>query len=144
MCSMRRLVVTVGSTVALLAVPAATAKDFQPGDLRMCGASECVVIENRDVLRALSSFLYMGAQPSVTWAPPLGARAYELRFSNDYATGAVASTRLDRFISYGVNIGRFGTRKWYRVPQEAAAEFRRLAATLTPLRVTGALLRKSP
>jgi hypothetical protein len=144
MLGMRRLLVALGSTIALLGVPAATAKDFQPGDLRICGANECIAIENPDVLRTLSSFYYMGPQPSVTWAPAFGSRAFELKFRNDYATGAVASARLDRFISYGVNIGRFGTRKWYRVPSQAAAEFRRLAATLAPLRVTGALLRKSP
>jgi hypothetical protein len=143
MCGMRHLVAALGSTIALLGAPAATAKDFQPGDLRICGARECVAINNRDALRALSSFYYMGPEPSVTWAPVFGARAFELRFRNDYATGVVASARLDRFLSYGVNLGRFGIRKWYRVPAEAAAELRRLASTLAPLRVTATVLRKS-
>jgi hypothetical protein len=66
-----------------------------------------------------------------------------LRFSNDYATGVVAAAALDRFMSYGVNLGRFAPRKWYSVPPAAAAELRRLAATLKPLRVTPAMLRKS-
>jgi len=144
MFGMRHLLVAVGSTVALLAAPTATAKDFQPGDLRICGANECVAIDNREVLRTLSSFYYTGPQPSVTWAPNRGARAFELRFSSGYATGAVASAALDRFLSYGVNIGRFGTRKWYHVPSQAAAELRRLTGELTPLRVTAAMLRKSP
>jgi hypothetical protein len=143
MFGMRHLLVAAGSTVALLAAPAATAKDFQPGDLRICGATRCVAINDRDVLRTLSSFYYTGAQPSVTWAPRRGARAFELRFSNDYATGVVGSAGLDRFLSYGVNLGRFASRTWYAVPSQAADELRRLTSSLTPLRVNAALLRKS-
>jgi hypothetical protein len=143
MSGMRHLIAALGSTIALLGVPTATAKDFQPGDLRICGAHECIAINDRDALRSLSSFYYMGPEPSVTWPPVYGARAFELRFTNGYATGVVASSRLDRFLSYGVNLGRFGRRKWYRVPAEAAAELRRLASTLAPLRVTATVLRKS-
>ncbi|HYX89808.1 MAG TPA: hypothetical protein VE753_10600 [Gaiellaceae bacterium] len=41
---------------ALLAVPAAVAKDFGPGDLRVCGRADCVPIVNRSLLRVLSSY----------------------------------------------------------------------------------------
>jgi hypothetical protein len=143
MFGMRKLVAVVGATAVLLGAPGATAKDFQPGDLRVCGANACVAIKDREVLRTLSSFYYIGPQPAVTWAPKAGARAFELRFRNGYATGVVASSALDRFLSYGVNLGRFSKGAWYGVPASAAAELRRLTSALTPLRVTAALLRKS-
>ena len=143
MFGMRHLVVALGSGIALLSAPAATAKDFQPGDLRICGANGCVAIKDREVLRTLSAFYYTGPPPAVTWAPKLGARAFELRFRNGYATGAVASSGLDRFLSYGVNLGQFAKGTWYSVPTQAAAELKRLTSALTPLHVTAALLRKA-
>ena len=48
-------------------------------------------------------------------ARTLGAPSFELRFDNDYVTGIVATARLDRFLSYGVNTGRFEAGRWYRV-----------------------------
>jgi hypothetical protein len=73
----------------------------------------------------------------------MGARAFELRFPNGYATGIVAGAKLDRFLSYGVNLGRFRRGVWYRIPRVLSAELRRLAAPLRPLRVSRATLAKS-
>jgi len=152
-------VIAVGVVVAVLA-PAATAKDFQPGDLRVCNVERCVAITSRPALAALGAFYYGGACPRVATLdgdcmpderrPPraapsvrIGAPAFELRFRNGYVTGIVATARLDRFLSYGVNLGWFRRGRWYRVPPASAAELRRLTAGLTPLRVTRAALARS-
>jgi hypothetical protein len=127
----------------MLGVPAATAKDFGPGDLRICNAKHCVPVKNREVLPLLGSFYYSGLPPAVVRAPQMGAPMFELRFRNGYATGIVATRRLDRFLSYGVHLERFRRGKWYRVPARLAQELRRLSARLDPLRVTPAAVRKS-
>ena len=72
-----------------------------------------------------------------------GEPLLELRFRNGYVTGVVATSDYDRFLSYGVHLERFRARVWYRVPSAAAEELRRLAATLTPLRMTPAVLGRS-
>ena len=128
---------------AAVAVPGATAKDFHPGDLRVCGADSCLAITNRAILPLVGSFYYSGPQPRVVPQARIGAPAFELRFRNGYATGIVASTSLDRFLSYGVYIERFQRGKWYAVPPRFAQELRRLSASLKPLRVTPATVAKS-
>jgi hypothetical protein len=70
-------------------------------------------------------------------------RRSKLTFRNGYVTGIVASPRLDRFLSYGVNLGRFRRGAWYRVPSAIARELRTLTVGLDPLRVTRAAIRKS-
>jgi hypothetical protein len=131
-------------TAALAATPAATAKDFGPGDLRVCNAHRCVPITNRAVLPLLGRFYYSDSQVAhVADRPRLGAPAFELRFRNGYVTGIVASGRLDRFLSYGVNLGRFERGVWYKVPARVASELRKLTARMKPLRVTRAALARS-
>lgn len=129
--------------VAALVAPAATAKGFGPGDLRICDADRCVAITKRSVLPLLGAFYYHGGRPPTARSPGLGAPAFELRFDNGYVTGIVATAQLDRFLSYGVNLGHFRRGIWYRVPPRAAAELRRLSAGLRPLRVTRAALARS-
>jgi hypothetical protein len=68
---------------------------------------------------------------------------FELRFRNGYVTGIVATQRLDRFLSYGVYLGRFRRGRWYRVPPRLGQEFRELTASLAPLRLTRAAVSKS-
>jgi len=128
---------------ALQVLAAANAKDFHPGDLRVCNKTRCVAIVNRDVLPKVGSFYYSGACPARVRRPKLGAPYYELRFRNGYATGIVATGRLDRFLSYGVNADRFARDIWYTVPGKLSAELRRLTTDLRPLRVTRAALAKS-
>ena len=96
------------------------------------------------VVPVLGAFYYSGASaPAVVARPPLGAPSYELRFRNGYATGIVAGARLDRFLSYGVNLGRFAKGRWYGVPERVAAEVRRLAKPLAPLPLTRSSLARS-
>jgi hypothetical protein len=95
------------------------------------------------VLRMLGTFYYGLNSPPLARAPRLGAPMFELRFTNGYATGIVASARLDRFLSYGVNLGHFRRGSWYRFPAQVSLELRRLARPLTPLHLTRAALYKS-
>ena len=130
---MRPALVALVAAVALLVVPGAGAKNFKPGDLRLCNAKRCVVITNRTVLDQLADFYY-GSSTLVNARRPLaGTPYYQLRFRNGYVTGIVATSRLSRFLSYGVNVGRFARGQWYGVPPRVSAELRRLSAGLRPL-----------
>lgn len=140
----RCLVVVLLALASLVAATAAPAKDFGPGDLRICSGQRCVPITNRPVLKLLSAFYYTGRKPpAVAPAPRLGAPAFELRFRNGYVTGIVATPTLDRFLSYGVHLGWFGQGDWHRVPNAAAKELRKRAAPLRALHVTRESLAKS-
>jgi hypothetical protein len=139
-----RYVATVCVATVLLLVPAAaTAKEFEPGDLRICNGTACKPVMYRPALRALFLLYYAGTRPPSALRPPLGAPAFELRFDNGYVTGIVASPSLDRFLSYGVNLGRFRAGHWYRVPRTAARQLRRLTEGLAPMLVTRAALARS-
>jgi hypothetical protein len=128
-----RIVVALAA-LALICASAASAKDFRPGDLRVCGAaSRCVPIVEQPVLDAFAAFYYRDGHPPSSPAPRRGAPAFRLVFGNGYVTGIVAT---DRFLSYGVNLGRFDRLTWYRLPPRAVLALRRLAASLQPLRVT--------
>jgi hypothetical protein len=128
---------------ALLILPSASAKDFGPGDLRVCNATRCVPIVKREVLPQLGKFYYSGPALKRLGRPPLGVPYYELRFRNGYVTGIVATRRLDRFLSYGVHLERFARDRWYAVPRSLSDEFRRLTVGLRPLRLTRAALARS-
>ena len=131
------------AAAALLLVPGAAAKDFHPGDLQLCNSRRCVKIVDPKVVATLGPFYYSDGSPRQAQAPRLGARTYELRFPNGYATGIVAGAALDRFLSYGVNTGRFHRGVWYRVPRGMTAGLTKLSCSLRPLRLTKAALAKS-
>jgi hypothetical protein len=136
------LVLLVAASV-LLFLPSASAKNFGPGDLRVCNATRCVPIVKRDVLPLLGSFYYSGPAPAQLRAPALGTPYYQLRFRNNYVTGIVATRHLDRFLSYGVHLERFDANVWYAVPRRLSAELQRLTVGMRPLRVSQAALAKS-
>jgi hypothetical protein len=138
--------VLLGALVAasvLLFLPSASAKNFGPGDVRVCNATRCVGIVKPNVLPLLGSFYYSGPPLAHLRTPALGTAYYELRFRNNYATGIVATGQLDRFLSYGVHLERFKADQWYAVPRPLSAELRRLTTSLRPLHVTQAALAKS-
>ena len=132
---MRVLIVGVLVAAALLVVPAASAKVFKPGDVRLCNAKRCVPIRNQVVLDKLGGFYYGSYALTTVRAPAHGAPYYELRFRNGYVTGIVATRRLDHFQSHGVNVNRFASGRWYGVPPRVSAELRRLAVGLRPFRL---------
>ncbi|MHB1243751.1 MAG: hypothetical protein ACYC1P_10205 [Gaiellaceae bacterium] len=109
----------------------------------MCNATRCVPIVNGEVLPLIGSFYYSGPSPARIRRPQLGAPYYQLRFDSDYVTGIVAMRQLDRFLSYGVYLGRFTPNGWYAVPRAMSEELRRLTVGLRPLHVTRAALAKS-
>lgn len=137
------LAAAVATGAAVLVVPGAMAKNFGPGDLRVCNAARCVAIVKPEVLPQLGSFYYSGPAPARVREPVLGAAYYELRFRNGYVTGIVATQRLDRFLSFGVHLERFAARTWYALPPRLSQELRRLTLGLRPLRVTRATLARS-
>ena len=140
---MRSIHLAVLAAAVLVLVPSASAKDFGPGDLRVCNATRCVPIVKRDVLPQLGRFYYSGGPLARVARPPLGTPYFQLRFDNGYVTGIVATRALDRFLSYGVHLERFARDAWYTVPRTLAADLRRLTAGLRPLRLTRAALAKS-
>jgi hypothetical protein len=139
----RGALVALVAVTALVALPAASAKEFQPGDVRICNARHCLAVVNRKVLPLLASFYYGEKTPARVRRPKLGVPYYELRYRNGYVTGIIATRRLDRFLSYGVVLGRFTRHRWYRVPHKVSREFRRLTVGLRPLRLSRPALAKS-
>jgi hypothetical protein len=130
--------------LALGAASVAAAKDFEPGDLRICGPTRCTPLMDAPTLKSLAEFYYGPTSPPVARAPRLGVQAYELRFEgNGYATGIVAGANLDRFLSYGVNLGHFRRGTWYRLPPATAGQLKCRAASLKPYRLTRSALLKS-
>lgn len=135
---MRQLVAGLAVLVALVEASGAGAKDFGPGDVRLCDARHCAAIKDPELLRALSSFIYGDAGPRLAGTPRRGAPVLQLRFRNGYVAGLVGSPQLDRFRSHGVICGRFKRGSWYRLPKTTAHDLRRLAGTrLTPFAFTG-------
>src|SRR5207247_7589627 len=84
------------ATCGLLA-PSALAKDFGPGDLRVCGRYHCVPITNRHLLGIMSRYYYGPGRVSRAERVRLGALGFELRYKNGYASGIVATAKLARF-----------------------------------------------
>jgi hypothetical protein len=123
------------ATCAFLA-PSAIAKDFHPGDLRVCGRDHCVSITNRHLLWILSGYYYGSGRVPRAARVPRGAPGFELRYKNGYASGMVATKELNRFRAYGFYCGRFERGRWYVFPARAAAALRKLTASMRPMRVT--------
>jgi hypothetical protein len=130
-------------TALWLAVPAG-AKDFRPGDIRVCTGRTCVVLRDQKVLNTLANFYYRRAQvPKVTTAPASRAPYVELRFRNGYVTGIAAGAHYDHFLSYGVNLDQFRARTWYAIPDRVSAALAQLAAQLHPRPLPSDVLNRS-
>jgi hypothetical protein len=137
-----RALCALAAALAATAGPAA-AKGIGPGDISVCDGRRCVPVMDRGAATAAGALLYLSRQPRVAPSPRLGARSFQLRFGNGYVTGIVGSARLDRFLSYGVVLGRFRRGSWYRVPAPLARELRRLTVGLTPRPITRGSLDRS-
>jgi hypothetical protein len=110
--SLRLIAAAVLFLLALTFTATSAAKEFKPGDLRICNANRCVTITDQTLLDALGSFIYMGPQPAIVRSPRLGVAYFELKFRNGYVPGIVATAKLDRWLSYGVYLGRFARGRW--------------------------------
>jgi hypothetical protein len=128
-----RLALVLGAA-ALLAIPAALAKEIQPGDLRLCGRDRCVSIKDPALVPRMHSFLWGPQRLVHAQRVRPGTQAFELRFRNGYAWGMVATAKLNRFRAYGFYCGRFQVGEWYRVPPRVAAAWHALTRGMRPLR----------
>jgi hypothetical protein len=126
----------------LVSASAASAKGpLRPGDLRVCGAgARCVAIVEQPVLNSLRSFYDGPGQRPVAAAPRLGEPAFQLAGRSGYVTGIVVGAR---FLSYGINLNRFNTSVWYRLPSRAARALGILSGPLRPRPLTACALRLS-
>lgn len=112
---------------ALVVAAAALAKEFPPGELRVCGATRCRVVSDAQS-GAFSSLLW--GDRSVTRAPSPrgGSPVFQLRFE-DGPAGAIISATAIRV--HGLNCSRFQRGRWYRL----RASLRGVASGLTPKRL---------
>ena len=116
----------------------AVAKDFGPGDARVCDAGGCEPIMNRAAARELASFLYAGPQPERVWRPAAGSPSFELRLRLGRTIGVAGGRWLNRMRVHGLNCDRFRRGRWYRLPAEVAEELRQLTADRAGIPLRGA------
>jgi hypothetical protein len=110
--------------VALAVAGIASAKEFPPGGLRVCGATQCRVVTDAQA-RAFSALLWGDRPVTRAPAPRLGSPIFQLRFESGSA-GAIISAAAIRV--HGLNCGRFERGRWYRLP----ASLRGVASGLRP------------
>ena len=116
---------------ASLLIPAAvSAKEFQPGDLRVCGATQCRVIKDESVTNRFGSFLYGEGRVAFARTPKVGSPVFQLRFKRGPA-GVIVNDTSARI--HGLNCGRFRRGRWYPLPRELHG----LARGLRPKRLRG-------
>jgi len=133
---MRSAIAALVVTLIVFGTPAASAKDFEPGDLHVCNHARCVSVTNAYVTRLFSSFYYGDGRVRVAAKPRVGAPAFELRLGS-LVLGLAATARLDRALVYGIYCERFHRGVWYRLPARSAQELRRVTTELRPLRFRG-------
>ncbi len=137
---MRSAIAALVVTLIVFGTPAASAKDFEPGDLHVCNHARCVSVTNAYVTRLFSSFYYGDGRVRVAAKPRVGAPAFELRLGS-LVLGLAATARLDRALVYGIYCERFHRGVWYRLPARSAQELRRVTTELRPLRFRGVVPR---
>jgi hypothetical protein len=131
---MKTLLSTLAATGLFLAVPAASAKEFQPGDLRLCGATQCRVLKDATTNRRFGEFLYGSGKVTAAPTPRVGSPVFQLRFKEGPA-GVVLNETSARV--HGLNCGRFRRGRWYRLPKA----LRGLTAGLRPKRLRASVPR---
>lgn len=131
--AVRRLPALLPVLVVLALPSAAAAKQFRPGDLKICGRSgRCVAIRSQSVLNAMGAFYYGNGALTEVRAPSNGAPEVQLVFSNGYVSGIAVD---GSFLSYGVKMGRFSTGVWYRLPSSTSRPLVALSGPVQPLRL---------
>jgi hypothetical protein len=117
----------------LVVVAAASAKEFPPGGLMICGATQCRVANDAQS-RAFSDLLWGPGRVVRAPTPRVGSLIFQLRF-RDGPAGVIISTTAVRV--HGLNCGRFERGKWYRLP----ASLRGITAGLKPKRLRASIPR---
>jgi hypothetical protein len=122
-----RLVLFSGLAFCLLVGAPAAAKEFPPGALRICGASECRIATPAQS-NAFSALLWGDRPVARAPTPRVGSPVYQLRFRNG-PVGAIISPTAIRV--HGLRCGRFRRGRWYRLPRTLHG----VAAGLEPTRL---------
>jgi hypothetical protein len=91
-------------TASLLIPAVVWAKDFGPGDLRVCGAARCRVIEDGTASSRFGRFLYGNERVVPVPTPRVGSPVFQLRFK-DGPAGVILNRTAARV--HGLNCGRF-------------------------------------
>jgi hypothetical protein len=118
---------------ALIVAAGASAKEFPPGSLRICGATRCRVVTDAQS-RTFSALLWGDRPVTPAPTPRVGSSIFQLRFQNGPA-GAIISATAIRV--HGLNCGRFRRGRWYRLP----ASIRRVGNGLEPKRLRASVPR---
>ena len=123
-----------GAILASALVLAATgsAKEIHPGELRICGAVHCRVVNDAGQARAFSELLWGPSRVFRAPTPRVGSPIFQLRFK-DGPAGAIISATAIRV--HGLFCGRFQRGRWYRLP----GSLRGLTAGLKPKRLRGSV-----
>lgn len=116
----------------LLGAPA-SAKEFPPGSLRICGAAECRVATAAQS-KGFSDLLWDNRPVARAQIPRVGSPVYQLRFPNGPA-GAIISPTAIRV--HGLICERFQRGRWYWLPRS----LRGVTAGMTPIRLWRAVPR---
>ena len=114
----------VAIAVALVVAGIASAKEFPPGELMVCGAKQCRVVTAAQS-RAFSALLWGDRAVTRAPTPRVGAPIFQLRFKSGPAGVIISATAIR---VHGLNCGRFRRGNWYRLP----ASLRELSAGLEP------------
>jgi hypothetical protein len=127
-----RFLVLLTASLALSA--AAWAKEIRPGDLMVCGATECRTVTQPAQARAFSALLWGDGTVPRAPTPRVGSPVFQLHF-RDGPAGAIITAAAVRVA--GLNCGRFQRGKWYRLPRA----LRELTRGLEPRRLRAAVPR---
>jgi hypothetical protein len=114
---MARLLGSLFITAAVIAT-CAWAKEIRPGDLGICGATQCRVVNDPGQARAFSNLLWGSSRVVRAPTPSVGSPIFQLRF-RDGPAGAIISASAIRV--HGLNCRRFQRGKWYRLPASLRA-----------------------
>jgi hypothetical protein len=122
-----RHLVTLAIALLIFGVSAASAKEFRPGDLRLCGATQCRLVIDGPTNRHFGALLYGDGRvaPAPAPTPGVGSPVFQLRFRDGPAAVILNATA---FRVHGLNCGRFRRGHWYRLP----AALRGLTTGLKP------------
>jgi hypothetical protein len=114
----------VAAIAVALAVAGTSAMEFPPGELMVCGATQCRVVTDAQS-RAFSALLWGNQPVARAPTPRVGAPIFQLRFKSGPAGVIISATAIR---VHGLNCGRFRRGTWYRLP----ASLRGLGAGLEP------------
>jgi hypothetical protein len=113
---------------ALAFTASAVAKEIRPGELRICGATQCRVVNDPSQARAFGELIWGDKPVSRAPTPRVGSPIFQLRFEGGPA-GAIISATAIRI--HGLHCGRFRRGRWYRLPKSLEG----LTAELEPKRL---------